>query len=86
MHFMHADVIRREYIPVEVAMDSRGGFDQMNSGHVSIKVVGAGGGGSNAVDRMIEMGVQDVEFIAINTDAQALDIRKHRSGCRSAIS
>jgi cell division protein FtsZ len=53
-------------------MDSRGGFDQMNSGHVSIKVVGAGGGGSNAVDRMIEMGVQDVEFIAINTDAQAL--------------
>jgi len=53
-------------------MDSRSGFDQMNSGHVSIKVVGAGGGGSNAVDRMIEMGVQDVEFIAVNTDAQAL--------------
>jgi len=53
-------------------MDARGGFDMMNSGHVSIKVVGAGGGGSNAVDRMIEMGVQGVEFIAINTDAQAL--------------
>lgn len=37
-----------------------------------IKVVGVGGGGSNAVDRMIEAGVQGVEFIAVNTDAQAL--------------
>jgi len=37
-----------------------------------IKVVGVGGGGSNAVDRMIRVGVQGVEFIAMNTDAQAL--------------
>jgi cell division protein FtsZ len=37
-----------------------------------IKVVGVGGGGVNAVNRMIEMGVGGVEFIAINTDAQAL--------------
>ncbi len=37
-----------------------------------IKVVGAGGGGCNAVDRMIEEGVQGVDFIAVNTDAQAL--------------
>lgn len=37
-----------------------------------IKVVGVGGGGSNAVDRMIDVGVQGVEFMAINTDAQAL--------------
>jgi cell division protein FtsZ len=37
-----------------------------------IKVVGVGGGGVNAVDRMIDDGVQGVEFIAINTDAQAL--------------
>ena len=37
-----------------------------------LKVVGIGGGGSNAVDRMIEEHVQGVEFIAINTDAQAL--------------
>lgn len=37
-----------------------------------IKVVGVGGGGSNAVNRMIEEGLQGVEFIAINTDAQAL--------------
>lgn len=37
-----------------------------------IKVVGVGGGGGNAVNRMIEAGVQGVEFVAINTDAQAL--------------
>lgn len=37
-----------------------------------IKVVGVGGGGQNAVNRMIEEGIQGVEFIAVNTDAQAL--------------
>jgi cell division protein FtsZ len=37
-----------------------------------IKVLGVGGGGSNAVNRMIEEGLRGVEFIAINTDAQAL--------------
>ena len=37
-----------------------------------IKVVGVGGGGVNAVNRMIESGVRGVEFIAVNTDAQAL--------------
>jgi cell division protein FtsZ len=37
-----------------------------------IKVVGVGGGGCNAVERMIKEGLQGVEFIAINTDAQAL--------------
>lgn len=37
-----------------------------------IKVVGVGGGGTNAVNRMIEAGLKGVEFIAINTDAQAL--------------
>jgi len=38
----------------------------------NIKVVGVGGGGNNAVNRMIEQGLDGVEFIAINTDAQAL--------------
>lgn len=38
-----------------------------------IKVIGAGGGGSNAVNRMISCGVKGVEFIATNTDLQALD-------------
>jgi cell division protein FtsZ len=37
-----------------------------------IKVVGVGGGGSNAVNRMIEEGIAGIEFVAINTDAQAL--------------
>jgi cell division protein FtsZ len=39
-----------------------------------IKVVGVGGGGCNAVDRMIKEGLSGVEFIAINTDAQALQL------------
>ena len=37
-----------------------------------IKVVGVGGGGMNAVNRMVEAGIRGVEFIAVNTDAQAL--------------
>ncbi|WP_420613451.1 cell division protein FtsZ [Candidatus Spongiisocius sp.] len=37
-----------------------------------IKVVGVGGGGTNAVNRMIEAGIRGVEFLAVNTDAQAL--------------
>ncbi len=41
-----------------------------------IKVVGVGGGGTNAVNRMIDEGIQGVEFIAINTDAQALMLSK----------
>jgi len=38
----------------------------------SIKIVGVGGGGTNAIHRMIAAGLQGVEFIAVNTDAQAL--------------
>ncbi len=38
-----------------------------------IKVIGTGGGGSNAVNRMIECDLKDVHFIATNTDQQALD-------------
>jgi cell division protein FtsZ len=38
----------------------------------TIKVVGVGGGGTNAVARMVEAGIRSVEFIAVNTDAQAL--------------
>ena len=43
-----------------------------NNNLADIKVVGVGGGGVNAVNRMIEVGLKGVEFIAINTDAQAL--------------
>lgn len=41
-----------------------------------IKVVGVGGGGTNAVNRMVEAGLQGVQFIAVNTDAQALLLSK----------
>jgi cell division protein FtsZ len=44
-----------------------------------IKVIGVGGCGGNAVDHMIEQGVQGVEFIVINTDAQALNRSKART-------
>src|SRR5256714_14010231 len=37
-----------------------------------IRVVGVGGGGTNAVNRMVDAGLSGVEFIAVNTDAQAL--------------
>src|SRR6184192_3262762 len=37
-----------------------------------IRVVGAGGGGTNAVNRMVDAGLSGVEFVAVNTDAQAL--------------
>jgi len=40
----------------------------------SIKVIGVGGGGNNAVNRMIQAGLRGVEFIAVNTDAQALQL------------
>lgn len=46
--------------------------DEVFQSGVCIKVVGVGGGGNNAVNRMIESGVQGVEFITINTDRQAL--------------
>lgn len=41
-------------------------------GGASIRVMGVGGAGSNAVDRMIQVGIRGVDFIAVNTDAQAL--------------
>jgi cell division protein FtsZ len=46
--------------------------DATNNYMAVIKVVGVGGGGSNAVNRMIASGVQGVEFVTVNTDAQAL--------------
>ncbi|WP_243289962.1 cell division protein FtsZ [Bacillus sp. FJAT-47783] len=51
-------------------------FDTNVDGFATIKVIGVGGGGNNAVNRMIEHGVQGVEFIAVNTDAQALNLSK----------
>ena len=47
-------------------------FDVGNGNFAKIKVIGVGGGGNNAVNRMIEYGLQGAEFIAVNTDKQAL--------------
>ena len=56
--------------------------DQSGSYLAVIKVVGIGGGGSNAVNRMVDAGLKGVEFLAVNTDAQALlmaeaDVKLH---------
>jgi len=48
-------------------------FEVANQQFANIKVVGVGGGGTNAINRMIEAKIQGVEFIAINTDGQALN-------------
>lgn len=47
-------------------------FEVDNDGFAKIKVIGVGGGGNNAVNRMINSGVKGVEFVAANTDRQAL--------------
>src|SRR5205809_7236266 len=44
------------------------------NGYANIKVIGCGGGGSNAVNRMIDAGLGGVEFIALNTDIQVLEL------------
>jgi len=49
-------------------------FDTNMDQLATIKVIGVGGGGNNAVNRMIEHGVEGVEFIAVNTDSQALNL------------
>ncbi len=48
-------------------------FAESNEGVVNIKVIGCGGGGCNAVNRMIRSGVQGVEFVVVNTDKPVLD-------------
>ena len=50
--------------------------EKMMDGTATIKVIGIGGAGSNAVNRMVEAGIRGVEFIAINTDRQALQTSK----------
>ena len=48
------------------------GLDMGPDSVVNIKVIGVGGGGNNVVNRMVQTGTEGVEFIAINTDKQAL--------------
>jgi cell division protein FtsZ len=61
-------------------------MDQLNQtlseSFARIKVIGVGGGGCNAVNRMIDEGMQGIEFIAVNTDAQALLLSKAQTRVR----
>jgi len=53
-------------------INSRFFFDEQSQENAKIKVIGVGGGGGNAINNMINMGLDSVEYIALNTDAQAL--------------
>ena len=55
------------------------GYDFQKDVFAQIKVIGVGGGGSNAVNRMIEAGLKGVDFIAVNTDGQALELSNART-------
>ncbi|NMC78026.1 MAG: cell division protein FtsZ [Chloroflexi bacterium] len=61
-------------------------MDQLNQSQsesfARIKVVGVGGGGCNAVNRMIDEGMQGIEFVAVNTDAQALLLSRAKTRVR----
>ena len=48
----------------------------MVDGSATIKVIGVGGAGNNAVNRMVDSGIRGVEFIAVNTDRQTLNESK----------
>ncbi|PTF26681.1 cell division protein FtsZ [Staphylococcus cohnii] len=54
-------------------------FEQGFNHLATLKVIGVGGGGNNAVNRMIDHGMNNVEFISINTDGQALNLSKAES-------
>ncbi len=60
-------------------MDNNEELNYMMDGTATIKVIGVGGAGNNAVNRMIEAGIKNVEFIAVNTDRQALNLSKASS-------
>ena len=56
----------------DLKMSDKRGFVLDEDHFATIKVIGCGGGGCNAVDRMIDSGVQGIEFISVNSDNQAL--------------
>jgi len=60
-------------------MDNNIDENMMLDGTATIKVIGVGGAGNNAVNRMVESGIKNVEFIAVNTDRQALLLSKAAS-------
>ena len=60
-------------------VDSNVDENTMLDGTATIKVIGVGGAGTNAVNRMVDSGIKGVEFIAVNTDRQALLLSKAAS-------
>lgn len=60
-------------------MDSVEESGIMIDGTATIKVIGVGGAGTNAVNRMVDSGIRGVEFVAVNTDRQALLLSKAAS-------
>ena len=56
--------------------DNNNNNNNMMDGTATIKVIGVGGGGNNAINRMIDAGIKGVEFISVNTDRQALQLSK----------
>ena len=60
-------------------MDNSVDENTMMDGTATIKVIGVGGAGTNAVNRMVDSGIRGVEFIAVNTDRQALLLSKAAS-------
>lgn len=71
-----SDIVRN---PLETAManeDVKFTFEEDSTPNARIKVIGVGGGGCNAVNRMIEAGVEGVAFAAVNTDEQALRVSR----------
>src|SRR6202012_3692923 len=63
---------RRQVFPHQLRVPMIFEFEEAASQNARMKVVGVGGGGGNAVNRMIEEQLEGVEFISVNTDAQAL--------------
>ncbi|MFW6348091.1 MAG: cell division protein FtsZ [Cyclonatronaceae bacterium] len=58
------------------SLSSRFSFDEKSQDNAKLKVIGVGGGGGNAINNMITKGLDNVEYIALNTDAQALKENK----------
>lgn len=57
-------------------MNSRFSFDEQSQENAKLKVVGVGGGGGNAINNMIDKGLTNVEYVALNTDVQVLNENK----------
>jgi cell division protein FtsZ len=68
------DQLRTDQQKTEAAAEMRIQFHEEDPRGARIKVIGVGGGGGNAVNRMIQAGLEGVEFIAANTDVQALKL------------